>query len=116
MVNFEISLQPGGDGLSIFDENALPTLETLGAYEIPSTRLVETKRLLQENEIEVHGNGRFTISASADEEVFERFFGTKLEEREVPADEYVSESMTVQTPRARITAPTITGLAGFETS
>jgi subtilisin family serine protease len=83
-VNFEVVVNPGTQGRSIFEKDVQPTLANIDDYRPPRDRSIELARKLQKNRIVVHHVGEFSISASCSEKKFESFFKTKIKEKRLP--------------------------------
>jgi subtilisin family serine protease len=81
-VPFEVVVKTQS-GASIFADDALPTVASLGEFKPPAAKSLEVARKLQKHGIRVHNIGPFSISASCDASLFEEFFSTKIVKREL---------------------------------
>lgn len=84
-VSFEVVVRPE-TGRSVFDEATLPTLHSLPHFKPPIDKSLEVARKLQQDGINVHDVGEYSISASCPSEKFESLFGTKISKHKLPAE------------------------------
>lgn len=83
-VNFEVVVNAEGQSMSIFAEEAYPTVANIDDFRPPKGRSIELARKLQKNGITVYHIGEFSISASCPEEKFKSLFKTKIREHRLP--------------------------------
>ncbi|MCP4688607.1 MAG: S8 family serine peptidase [Desulfobacterales bacterium] len=85
VVNFEVVVTPEG-GKSVFDKNSFPSAANIDLFKPPADKAIEVAQKLQQNQIQVHDIGAFSISASCKIGVFESFFSTVVSAVDPPAD------------------------------
>jgi subtilase family serine protease len=83
-VSFEVVVEPGPDGKSVFDDDAFPTVENMRRFRPPHDKSVETARKLTRRGVTVHHIGDFSISASCTTSRFEKLFGTEVTAQKPP--------------------------------
>ena len=89
-INFEVTLRATGARRSGFEAGLLPAIDELDELLISQSEATEAARRLRTNGVEVLDIGRFSISASCDEEVFSELFGVGLRTASLAAVEGAS--------------------------
>jgi subtilisin family serine protease len=84
-VSFEVVVEPGPDGQSVFDKDAFPTVENVHRFKPPFDKSVETARKLNKRGVTVHHIGNYSISASCTTGRFEKLFATEVSARKPPS-------------------------------
>ncbi len=84
-VSFEVVVEPGLDGQSVFAKDAFPTVENMQRFRPPHDKCVETARKLARRGVTVHHIGNYSISASCTTARFEKLFATVVSARKPPS-------------------------------
>ena len=77
-VYFEVVVKPMGDGNSVFNVGAFPSVETIDRYRADKERSIATATKLRGLGVTVTHIGEFSLSASCPADRFEELFSTKL--------------------------------------
>lgn len=90
-VNIEVTIKPDPNHKSVFDLDAVPTVDNLEAFRANKGRSAETARKLANHGFKVDHISDFSISASCEEGKFESYFGTTISESKPPRAARIKE-------------------------
>src|SRR5215471_12246901 len=97
-VEVEVVPTPEPGKKSMFADDAAPTASTVEDYKPPRGKVTELARRLGRHGFIIRNVGEFSVSVSAPEDLFERFFSNKIHEVKAPTPKDHPER-TIRAPR-----------------